>query len=396
MRFASRRTTKAQKAKVEALARSGDVAGLIEPAGQAEPWIRAATTSSLAEIGPGAMVRGDATYYTISDAEFFLGTVMLLNSLRLTGNEGKLVVLDAGLDPGQRTLLEGHADVVDIPKKIAGTPVSMSPYPYLVGASGTVVLIDSDIVVTGRLDEALDLACEGRIVAAPAWTEAARNRWFAEWEATLKLRAPLRREDWFHAGFVVLEVGRWPNLLERWWELNELVPPEQAFLWHLNQPFNASDADSLNALLMSEIPRSALALLPEGAEAFGGHVTIEDVESLRCTLNGIPTRLLHYPDSPKPWQRRGWVRAGATAYAKIMRRLLFEPDVPLRLDPADVPVWLRPSLWGRVALRPRAAANSTIGWLSRRLPETVRDRLRKWRREAVGRRKHVASVSTTR
>ena len=41
---------------------------------------------------------------------------MLLNSLRLTGNEGKLVVLDAGLDPGQRTLLEA-ADVVDVPKR---------------------------------------------------------------------------------------------------------------------------------------------------------------------------------------------------------------------------------------------------------------------------------------
>ena len=336
----------------------------------------------------------DATYYTISDAGFFLGTVMLLNSLRLTGNEGKLVVLDAGLDAGQRAVLEGHAEVVDLPRKIAGTPVSMKPYPYLVGASGTVVLIDSDIVVTGRMDRALDLARQGRMVATPAWTEAARNRWFAEWEPTLKLRAPLRREEWFHNGLVVLDVGRWPHLLERWWELNELVPAEQAF--RDNQPFNAPDADSLNALLMSEIPRSALALLPEGDEAFGGDVIIEDAESLRCTLNGRPTLLLHYPDSPKPWQRRGWVRAGATAYAKIMRRLLFAPDLPFRLDPVDVPVWLRPNLRGRAALRACAAANVTIGWLSRRLPDTGRNRLRDWRRKAVGRRQHAASISTTR
>src|SRR3954452_22014380 len=144
------------------------------------------------------------TYYTISEAEFFLGTVMLLNSLGVTGNGGKLVVLDVGLERGQRALLERYADVVDIPKKIAGTPVSMKPYPYLVGASGTVVVIDSDIVVTARLHDALDLARAGRIVAAPAWTEAARNRWFAEWEPTLKLRAPLRRDEWVHNGFVVL------------------------------------------------------------------------------------------------------------------------------------------------------------------------------------------------
>jgi hypothetical protein len=338
-------------------------------------------------------VRGDATYYTISDADFFLGTVMLLNSLRLTGNQGGLVVLDAGLAPGQRALLEGQADVVDVPKKIPGTPVSMKPYPYLVGASATVVLIDSDVVVTGRLDEAVDLDREGRIVAAPAWTEAAPNRWCADWEPTLKLRAPLRREDWFHNDFVVLEVGRWPNLLERWCDLNELIPAEQAFLD--SQPFNAPDTDSLNALLTSETPRSALALLPEGDEALGGQVTIEDVETLRWTLNWRPTRLLHYADSPKALAAQGLGSSGPTAYAKIMRRLLFEPDVPLRLDPADALVWLRPSLRGRLALGARAAANSMIGWLSRRPLETGQDRLRDWRRKSVGRRKDVVSISTT-
>src|SRR5213075_1338099 len=85
---------------------------------------------------------GTATYYTISEAEFFLGTVMLLNSLRITGNEGKLVVLDVGLEPKQRALLERHTDVVAVPKKIAGSPVSMKPYPYLLDAMGTVVVID--------------------------------------------------------------------------------------------------------------------------------------------------------------------------------------------------------------------------------------------------------------
>jgi hypothetical protein len=333
-----------------------------------------------------------ATYYTVSDANFFLGTVMLLNSLRVTGNKGKLVVLDVGLEPRQRALLKRHADVVDVPKRIAGSPVSTKPYPYLLDATGTVVVIDSDIVVTGRLDEALDLAHKGRIVATPAWAEA-RNRWFAEWELTLKLRAPLRREEWFHNGFIVLEIDHWPNLLERWWELCELVPAEQAFL--ANQPFNAPDADALNALLMSEIPRSALALLPEGDEAFGGHVVIEDVQSLRCTLKGRPTRFLHYWDSPKPWQPRGWLRAGAIPYAKIMRRLLFAPDVPLRLQPADAPVWLRAGLRGRFAVMAFGLANWIVGYSARRLPQPTRDRLRRWGRQTIGRRKHSPSLSTT-
>jgi hypothetical protein len=138
--------------------------------------------------------------------------------------------------------------------------------------------------------------------------------------------------------------------------------------------------------MMSEIPRSALALLPEGDEAFGGDITIQHVPTLRCTMNGRPVRFVHYPDSPKPWQRRGWVRAGATAYARIMRRLLFAPDVPLRVETADTPLWLRPTTRGRLALAALGAANRTVGWTSRRLPEAARNRARDWRRKAIGHR----------
>jgi hypothetical protein len=260
----------------------------------------------------------------------------------------------------------------------------MKPYPYLLDASGTVVVIDSDIVVTARLGDAFDLARDGKIVAAPAWLESTRNRWFAEWEQALQLRAPLRREEWLHNGFVVVSTRHWPHLLKRWWELCELVPAEQARLD--DQPFNAPDSDALNALMMSEIPRSALALLPDGDEVFGGNAVIEDVQTLHCTFRGRPTRLLQYTDSPKPWQTRGWVRAGATGYARIMRRLLFAPDAPLRLLPSDAPLWLQPSPGGRLALAGRGAANRTIGWTSHRLPEPARKLVRDWRRKAIGSR----------
>ena len=51
----------------------------------------------------------DSTYYTIANAPFFPGLVALLNSLRLSGNAGELVVLDRGLEEEQRELLEPHA-----------------------------------------------------------------------------------------------------------------------------------------------------------------------------------------------------------------------------------------------------------------------------------------------
>jgi len=63
-----------------------------------------------------ATTQDDVTYYTVSDDEFFLGTVMLVNSLRLTGNHGKVVVLDAGLTAEQSATLERHAEIVTLPR----------------------------------------------------------------------------------------------------------------------------------------------------------------------------------------------------------------------------------------------------------------------------------------
>jgi hypothetical protein len=323
-----------------------------------------------------------ATYYTVSDRRFFVGTVLLLNSLRVSGNSGAFVVLDTGLEPGQRAQLEPHAQIVSAPRRIEGSPCMMKPYPYLVGASGTIVVIDSDIIVTAPLDGVLEHARAGKIVACPAWTEQGRTRWFAEWEDKLELRAPLRREEWFHDGFVVLATEHWPQLLERWWETCARVPPEQVFIDGM--PFNAGDTDALNALLMSEIPRDALHLLDRGDEAFGGDIEIEDVHTLRCTLHGRPLKLVHYLDSPKPWEPKGWLRRGATAYARMMHRLLFAPDVPLRLDPGCVQFWLRPDARGRVAFGAATAANGVLGWSARRAPDPVRPRLRARRRQLVG------------
>jgi hypothetical protein len=63
-------------------------------------------------------------------------------------------------------------------------------------------------------------------------------------------------------------------------------------MWGSRSPFNAPDQDALNALLMSEIPREALALLPEDEEVFGGDATVEDFNALTCTSHGRPTKIL--------------------------------------------------------------------------------------------------------
>jgi hypothetical protein len=319
------------------------------------------------------------TYYTVSDHRFFLGTVALLNSLRLTNNGGNVVVLDVGLSASERELLRDHATVFAPPRGMDVHPVIIKTYGHLTQTSGTVVVIDSDVIVTSSLGHVLALARDGQICVYPE--QAVRGRWFAEWETILGLRSPVRPNTYVNSGFVAFSTDHWPNLFKRWREVCELIPPSE--MWGSRSPFQAPDQDALNALLMSEIRRDALTLLPETEAALGVDVTVQDIEGLICNVNGEPKTILHYLDRPKPWERSGWLRLAATDYVRLMRRLLFADDVPLRLDPRHVPLWLRPGMSGEVTLRALGAANRGGIWAARQVPRPLQDRLRLLRRLAA-------------
>jgi hypothetical protein len=331
-----------------------------------------------------------ATYYTVSTHRFFLGTVALLNSLRLTGNTGELVVLDAGLTPTEREQLATHATVFSPPEGMPIHPVVMKTYAHLSQPSGTVVVIDSDIIVTGSLDHIVALASEGKICAYPDTPEV-RGRWFREWEKTFRLASPLSPDVYVNSGLVAFSAADWPDLLQRWRDACESIPPNE--MWGSRSPFNAPDQDALNALLMSEIPREALALLPKGEDAFGANAMVEDYESLKCSVGGHPAKILHLLDSPKPWEPSGWLRLAGTDYARLMRRLLFASDIPLRLDPAQVPLWLRPSRRGELALRILGSGNRAAVRTANKLPEPLRTRLRQARRWFAYGRSHKREVT---
>jgi hypothetical protein len=321
----------------------------------------------------------DVTFYTVSNHTYFLGTVALLNSLRVTGNSEPVVVLDAGLLPEERAALESRTTVVSMPED-RGNPVLLKPFPHVLDASGVIVVIDSDIIVTSSLASITDLAREGRICICPAWADAAQTRWFPEWEETLQLRAPLRREEWFHDGLVVFDTRRWPGLLQRWWEVCELVPSEEIFTSG-GAPFNAGDADAINALLMSEIPREGVEVLAQGDEAYAGDVTIDDLATLACSVQGRPARFIHVPDRPKPWERSGWLRRGSHVYLRLMRRLLFSDDAALGLKPQHAPIWLRPGTEGRIALTTLGGVTKVLVPVAQRVPDGVGEQLRRARRK---------------
>ncbi len=297
-----------------------------------------------------------------------------------------MVALDNGLTDRQRKRLERVASVVDAPDDaLLKSPLTLKPFPLLVGASGTVVIIDSDIIVTASLAPALALATQGQICLYPDLPEE-QDRWCAEWHELFSLTRPLRRQTYVNSGFVAFSVDRWPNLLEDWWEACGKIPADQVFTAE-NQPFRYGDQDALNAILMSEIPTEAQTVLPYESIAFPAERSeVVDENELRCVRDGQQVSIVHHLTGPKVWSNEGlyrmvmseeWALAGRfpvdglprlsfsdhwsrtlcgrlpppDPYIRLFPRVVFGSDVVLRLDPGDVPWWLRPGLRQRLALR---------------------------------------------
>ncbi len=304
-----------------------------------------------------ATERGGARIYTLADSAYFVGLVALLNSLHVTGNRYELVVLDCGLDERQRAMMRDHATIVPLPPETARRNVLAKPYvDRLTTPDEIVVWIDSDVIVTGSLAPILASAAEGRICAFPVdWPEQ-RTRSCPEWSTLFSLTAPVRPGTYVNAGFCAFAAGQWPTLLDRWSQLCARIPDGVTFKGDIaSNPLWAGDQDALNALLMSELPDGAVHLLPESEAVFPPdmeRVDVVDLERLTCTIGGNAVTMLHYSWVPKPWAPRAWRRMQRPlrdAYARILPRLAFGDDVPVVLDPDDVPQWLRPGALGATA-----------------------------------------------
>lgn len=324
--------------------------------------------------------------YTLADSGYFVGLVALLNSLRLTGNQQELVVLDCGLSAQHRELLQEHATVVPLPTEVAKRKFLAKPYlQQFVSPEELVVYIDSDIVVTAALDPILASAARGRICMAPVdWPEK-RQRRRVEWELLLGLAAPLREETYVNAGFFALSAERWHGLLARWCQICSSIPDDVLFRGEIDtNPLWAADQDALNALLMSEVPAGTVELLPETAVVFPPNlerVDVLDLGRLECSIDGEAVTMLHYSWVPKPWEPHAWRRMQKPlrdAYARMLPRILFADDVALALDPRDVPAWLRTGAVGAAARRGTAIARPLRRLAARavrRLPAPARERL---------------------
>jgi hypothetical protein len=316
-------------------------------------------------------------FFTRADSGFFVGLLALVRSLRLQGHNEPLTVLDLGLTSKQRSALTGLCDLVRVDGIAPRHAWFLAPYPHLLHAEGIVVYLDCDIIVTSRLDDALDTARRGMVCAAPD----PADRWFADWQPIFGLERPPRRQVYINSGFVTFSTAHFPDLQRRWWECcdhiahrldshaSEKANPIAASSDRTN-PIALPDQDALNALLMSEFPAGRIQLLPEGAVALGRRELVQtrivDLGRLECRRGGQRTTLLHAFGWPKPWQPNAWRYLRRTSYVRCLRRLLSRRDMPGAVDARTIPVWLRPGTPGALTLQILFG----LAWIRRRGPVT--------------------------
>ena len=295
------------------------------------------------------MNRPGTAFYCVADARYFLGAVGLINSLRLVGHDEPIYVLDCGLTADQRELLERHVTVVPAP---GGVP------PWLLktvlprgNPAGVMVLIDADILVTRSLTELIEKASGGRVLAF----ESRLDGFVPEWGELLEL-GPIRRRRYLSSAVVLLGGPVGERVLELWDDRQSRVEFEKTH-WRRSvrgYPFPYADQDVLNAVLASEVAAGrvdTLAYRLSPTPPFEGLEVTDDV-ALRCAYeDGVEAYAVHFCLAKKPWLEPAHDRV----YSQLLRRCLLGPDVPVRVEEADLPWRLRS---GPLAAAERARVNA--------------------------------------
>jgi hypothetical protein len=294
----------------------------------------------------------------MSDADNFLGLVAMVKSLRRQGHDEPVTVLDLGLSAAQRDLLQNDVDLVRLPDVDRRHPFFLAPYPFLLDAAGTVVIIDADVIVTQTLEPVLTAAARGMLCAAP---DLVPDRWFAEWQSIFGLERAPRRGVYVNAGFVAFSTDHLPDLLRRWWECCDGLAASHSWPLPAADPVGYLDQDALDAILMSEVPEARLRLLPEDWAIQGSdrlaRTTVVDRRRLACRFEGRPTVLLHAVRPGKPWQPAAQRDLRRTAYLICLRELLVGHDAPA-VPRAMAPAWLRPGVVSAATMRALFAMRS--------------------------------------
>lgn len=313
------------------------------------------------------MSRPALAFYCVTGRDFFPGAVALLNSLRLVGHEEPLFVLDHGLDPGQRERLAAHAEVVPAPA--GDDPPSLLKMVLPRDRPADVVaLLDTDLIATRSLAPLAETAASGSLVAF----ENDVPRQFPEWGELLGL-GEVRPGPYLTTSAIFAGAAMADRVLPVVAERQRAVDTGRTWVagGDPDDPLYYLDQDVLNAVVHSQLEPEELHALDARLAPippFAG-VRIADRQALRCAhRDGTEPYFLHHAFR-KPWL----VPIRANPYSRLLTRLLLADDVPLRLEPGELPPRLRGGLSGaasRLAVDARLTPSGVVRRLRRR-PERV-------------------------
>jgi lipopolysaccharide biosynthesis glycosyltransferase len=302
-----------------------------------------------------------AAFYCVADERYFLGAVAMINSLRLHRHGEPIFVLDAGLTADQRRLLSAEAEIVQAPAQ--APPYMLKTAAPLAHAAEVMVLIDADMIVTRPLDQLIELARQGRVVAVADGVD----RFVAQWGELLGTTAPLRRHAYVCSGLIAAGGPIGSELLGAMDEGQQRVDFSRTYYGSDDPgyPFRFPEQDILNAVVGTRLDDdqflaldARLALTPP----FAG-IELRDLETLDCAFaDGERPYVLHH-HGPKPWLEP--LHDGV--YSRLLRRLLTGPGLAIEVPDASLPRRLRSGPLGFVE-RKRADARWLYRWYVRREP----------------------------
>jgi hypothetical protein len=265
-------------------------------------------------------------FYTVATPSRFLGVVALLNSLRLVGHDEPFRVADCGLEPWQRDALEGRAELVPT---ATGTSACLRKCSLPRAApADMMVLLDTDVIVTRRLDPLLVCAAEGAVVA---FADPAAGRFHPEWSELLDLPRgrPLR---YLNTGLVILPRRRL-DLLDKVERALHAVDLSRSALngERSSNPFSYADQDVWNAVLAAATAPEEVLVLPQRLAPhppFAG-LALESAQELHC----------RYEDGTRPFLLHDVARkpSAPSTPAALYSHLLLGPDVAVPVPPERVP-----------------------------------------------------------
>lgn len=320
-------------------------------------------------------------FYCVCDQKHFLGLVALVNSLRLQGHDDKVYVLDCGFEPWQRAVLAQEREVAVFKVGSATHPMLLKTMLPLAHPARTMILVDVDVILTGRLDSLVEqVERSGKALLFP---NDRIDRFHPAWE--LLGFGPPTPHTYVASGQMILPVEDGGRILTLWAQgLRRLsAEPELAGSGLSEEDaFFFPDMDVLNALIGPAIQPDSFMLADAATTAYWPFegVRVSDLERLGVeSADGSRPVLLHHI-LDKPWN--GLV--APNAYSRLMTRLLCDRDVALRTPHRRIPFALRGGIGGGAArsyvktrLRLRRSLRGKLGIrarLARKYPTLLKSR----------------------